>query len=123
MDAFPKIFTPFYEKYFHRLYLNSVLKLLREDIYLKKLKGDYLYNFNIFFEKYDIKEEKNKETLFRHISKELKKRFWKLDKHSKYIYKLTSSVKPIVMEYYYPYINRGMKPNPHLESIELSEQK
>ena len=123
MDAFPKIFTPFYEKYFHRLYLNSVLKLLREDIYLKKLKGDYLYNFNIFFEKYDIKEEKNKETLYRHISKELKKRFWKLEKQSEYIYKLTSRVEPIVMEYYYPYINRGMKPNPHLESIELSDQK
>ena len=97
--------------------------MLREDIYLKKLKGDYLYNFDTFFEKYDIKEEKNKETLFRHISKELKKRFWKLEKQSEYIYKLTSRVEPIVMEYYYPYINRGMKPNPHLESIELSDQK
>ena len=128
MNSFPSTLTPKSVKYYYELHIYISLKELRENIYRKMLRLDWIYDFNPFFKKHNIIFKPLQIRIIDQMKKELRKLNWMIENQKDYIYK----IKPFrytQRNYYYPYRN-STKPiitdfnykmsQKELESIELT---
>ena len=128
MNSFPSTFTPRFIKHYYELHIYLSLKELREEIYRRMLKLNWVYDFKPFFKKHDITSISLQNRMIVKIQKELKNLTWTMQKQKDHLYKI-QPFRYSKKEYYYPYrdctkpilkdFNYKISPK-ELESIELT---